>query len=235
MPSPLTKAEASARLNLSAIRCASHPSTSKAESSSSRCDAFGSAESSWSGIEIRSTCGVPVSATAPALRRPARADVGMVDEHVEGARLDADDVGDRPDRRRRAQHADDLAPPSADRPDSRPPPPPRVDSAFSSTPRPRSAVVVARAQVGGEGLLVRGLGLGGTGERGAAHGDGLAVEHGETVLLFVELRLDLGLEGGELGEKPGHRRLDLGCAGFRRTRPAPGTWFQASASVFRPR
>ena len=64
MPSPATKAAASARLNLSAIRCASHPSTSKALSSSSRCDAFGSAESSCSGIEMRSTCGVPVSAVA---------------------------------------------------------------------------------------------------------------------------------------------------------------------------
>ena len=65
VPSPLMKADASARLNLSAIRCASQPSTSKAESSSSRCDAFGSAASSCSGIEIRSTCGVPVSALAP--------------------------------------------------------------------------------------------------------------------------------------------------------------------------
>ncbi len=66
------KAEASARLNLSAIRCASQPSTSKAVSSSRRWLAFGSAESSCSGIEMRSTCGVPVSATeAVSVAQPA--------------------------------------------------------------------------------------------------------------------------------------------------------------------
>jgi hypothetical protein len=58
------KASASARANLSAIRVASQPSMSKAASSSSRCDALGSADSSCSGIEMRSICGVSVSAVA---------------------------------------------------------------------------------------------------------------------------------------------------------------------------
>ncbi len=63
---------ASARLNLSAMRCASQPSTSKALSSSSRWLAFGSALSSCSGIEMRSTCGVPVSVRAAvSLAQPA--------------------------------------------------------------------------------------------------------------------------------------------------------------------
>ena len=60
------KAALSARANLSAIRSASQPSMSKAASSSSRCEAFGSAESSCSGIETRSMVGVELSATEPA-------------------------------------------------------------------------------------------------------------------------------------------------------------------------
>ena len=59
------KASASARANLSAIRPASQASMSKAESSSRRCEAFGSAESSCSWIAIRSMVGVPVSVTYP--------------------------------------------------------------------------------------------------------------------------------------------------------------------------
>ena len=88
---------------------------------------------------MRSTCGVPVSACAAALGRPAGADVGVVDQHVEGARLDAHHVGDRPDRGRRAQHADDLARRLPDRRDSRRPPPPR-----STAPSPRRSGRAAR-------------------------------------------------------------------------------------------
>ena len=109
MPSPATKAAASARLNLSAIRCASHPSTSKALSSSSRCDAFGSAESSCSGIEIRSTCGVPVSAVAAvSVAQPAPMSVWSTSTSNALAST-RHHVGDGADRGRRAQHADDLA------------------------------------------------------------------------------------------------------------------------------
>ena len=208
MPSPETKAAASARLNLSAMRCASQPSTSKAESSSSRCDAFGSAESSCSGIEMRSTCGVPVSVRRRGLGRPAGADVGVVDQHVEGARLHGHHVGDGPDRGRRAQHADDLG--RGLRID-------QVAAVGGHRGRQRllldgqaaQPVVVARAQIGGEGLLVRLLGLGGAGQRRAGQGDGFAVEHGQTGFLFLELRFDLGLKGVEFAQEPGQGSLDL--------------------------
>ncbi|OIQ64521.1 hypothetical protein GALL_539290 [mine drainage metagenome] len=55
---------ASDRANLSAIRLANQPSMSNALSSSSRWLAFGIALSSFSAIEIRSICGVAVSAIA---------------------------------------------------------------------------------------------------------------------------------------------------------------------------
>ena len=86
---------ASARLNLSAIRCASQPSTSKALSSSSR----------WRRLrqrrELVQRDRDPVDlrrarsrSARRGLGRPAGADVGMVDQHVEGARLHRHHVGD---------------------------------------------------------------------------------------------------------------------------------------------
>lgn len=63
-PSPEMKAALSARRKRSAMRSASHASTSKAVSSKSRCDAFGLAESSCSWIAMRSMTGAEVSLTA---------------------------------------------------------------------------------------------------------------------------------------------------------------------------
>ena len=67
----MTKAALSARLKRSAMRSASQPSTSKAASSRMRWLDCGLAESSCSGIETRSICGVPVSdAAAVSLAQP---------------------------------------------------------------------------------------------------------------------------------------------------------------------
>ena len=219
------KAAASARLNLSAIRCASHPSTSNALSSSSRCDAFGSAESSCSGIEIRSTCGVPVSATAPlSVAQPEPMSVWSTSTSNAPAstvttlamvRIEADEP----------QHADDLARrhridqiPAVRRH--------RRRQRLLLDGQPAQPVVVARAQIGGEGLLVRGLGLGGARQGRAVHRDGLAVEHGQTGFLFLELRFDVGLKGVELAQEPQHGRLDFHVGAHpRRGSPRPGFAF----------
>ena len=139
MPSPAMKACASARLNLSAIRCASQPSTSNARVVEQPLDRLRQRDElvqrDRDAVDLR-RAGLGLR---PGLGRPAGADVGMVDQHVEGARLHRHHVGDGPDRGRRPQHADDLARRHAGRPDSRRPPPPR-----STAPSPRRSGRAAR-------------------------------------------------------------------------------------------
>ena len=73
---------------------------------------------------------------------------------------------------------------------------------------------------------MRRLGLGGPRQRRTVHRDGLAVEHGQTGFLFLELRFDVGLEGVELSEKPGEGGLDLHLRGrTRRGSLRPGFAF----------
>jgi hypothetical protein len=138
----------------------------------------------------------------------------MVDQHVEGRRLDRHHVGDRPDRGRGPQHADDLRCRL------------RIDQIaalgrdlgverLALDAERAEALVVAGAQVGGEGLLVRRLVVDGPLERRTRGSDGLAVEHGELAFLFLELRLDLGLKGLELAEEAGERVLHLERRGLR--------------------
>ncbi len=138
MPSPLTKAAASERENLSAMRSASQLSMSKAESSRSRCDTLGSADSSCSGMLIRSICGVEVSAEAtvsvaqPEPRSPRSAITSKLeDSTVTTLAICRIDAAERScDRICSAVSGSTRYPPSAAT---------VVDSAFASMSRPRSA------------------------------------------------------------------------------------------------
>ena len=79
---------------------------------------------------------------------------------------------------------------------------------------------------------MRRLGLGGARQRRAVHRDGLAVEHGQTGFLFLELRFDLGLKGIELAQEPQHGSLDFHVRGPRPARQSPpGLRFRLSPSM----
>ncbi len=154
------------------------------------------------------------------LRRPARAEIGMVDEHVKRGRLDLHHIGDGPQRRGRFQHAADagrglgIDEEAAIRVDLR-------VQRLALENKPAQPVIVARAQIGREGLLMRRVEIGGGRKRRASSGDRFAIQHGQSLFLLLQLRCHLVLKALELAQKPGKRGLHLLGRSAGRAFPGP--------------
>ena len=128
------KACASARTNLSAIRSASQLSTSKAASSSRRWLALGMADSSWTGMAMRSSVAFAVSVTAASVAQPAP----MSPRSTSASKTDPSIVTTLASRRSEAEECSVVCTVSATRGAARKPPSLATDRAFSSRARPRS-------------------------------------------------------------------------------------------------
>ncbi len=154
----------------------------------------------------------------------------MVDQHVKGGGLDVHDIGDAAQR----------SPPRAAHPDRRGDL--RIDQiaavrgdrqALAFQRQPAQRVVVAAAQIGREGLLVRRLDLGCGGQGRAAPDGGLAVQHGHAVFLCLQFLFDRFAKARQFAHELGHRALHPGghVASRRGLRLAVSTLLIAFSSV----